>query len=78
MRIERLRHRASPKDTVLLATDGLFDNLRTPRSSELLRTGPLDEGIAGLARAARRRMEAADERHSRQAGRPDLGGAPPD
>ncbi len=58
----------APKDTVLLATDGLFDNLRTPEIVELLRTGPLDEGIGALARAVRKRMEAADERHP---GKPD-------
>jgi PPM family protein phosphatase len=56
------------KDTVLLATDGLFDNLRTHEIVELLRTGPLDGGIAELARTVRRRMEAADDRHP---GKPD-------
>lgn len=58
----------APKDTVLLATDGLFDNLRTDEIVELLRKGPLDEAIAELARAVRKRMETADERRP---GKPD-------
>ncbi len=57
------------KDTVLLATDGLFDNLETAEIVELLRKGPLEQGIAEIARTARRRMEAAAS--ERYHGKPD-------
>ena len=46
----------SAKDTVLLATDGLFDNLRTPEIVELLRKGPLEQAITDLSAAAGKRM----------------------
>lgn len=46
----------SAKDTVLLATDGLFDNLKTARIVELLRKGPLDQAVADLVAAVNKRM----------------------
>jgi serine/threonine protein phosphatase PrpC len=57
MRIEmgpivRLRAR----DTVLLATDGLFDNLYQPEIITGIRCGRLDRAAAALATAARARM----------------------
>jgi len=56
------------KDTVLLATDGLFDNLHTPEIVETLRKGPLEPAIGELAALARKRM--ASENGTRP-GKPD-------
>ncbi len=44
------------KDTVLVATDGLFDNLRQQEIVEIMRSGPLSESAAQLAAMARQRM----------------------
>lgn len=49
------------KDTLVLGTDGLFDNLSTPEIVELIRTGPLDTSAADLAALARQRMEHPNE-----------------
>lgn len=46
------------RDTVLLASDGLFDNLRTPEVGGIVRCGPLPRVAAALFAACRRRMEA--------------------
>lgn len=43
-------------DTVLLASDGLTDNLRLDEIIALIRTGPLAHGVALLADAADERM----------------------
>jgi serine/threonine protein phosphatase PrpC len=43
-------------DTVLLATDGLWDNLFTEEVAEIVRKGPLDVAARLLAAAARERM----------------------
>lgn len=45
-------------DTVLLATDGLFDNLKTLEIVERMRKGPLRAVTDDLWRTARERMEA--------------------
>jgi serine/threonine protein phosphatase PrpC len=45
------------RDTVLLATDGLFDNLHVEEIIDRLRKGPLDEVAATIAADARQRME---------------------
>lgn len=47
----------SAKDTVLLASDGLFDNLQTREIVEVLRKGPLIEALTELSTRARARME---------------------
>ncbi len=47
----------APRDTVLLATDGLFDNLSTGEVIELIRRGPLDAAARRLLVLARERME---------------------
>lgn len=47
----------APRDTVLLASDGLADNLRTGEIVERLRRGPLWEALARLAADSRSRME---------------------
>ncbi|NNC88577.1 MAG: serine/threonine-protein phosphatase [Akkermansiaceae bacterium] len=49
--LELARH-----DTVLLASDGLTDNLRLEEIVDHIRTGPLQKGLAELATLARKRM----------------------
>jgi serine/threonine protein phosphatase PrpC len=44
-------------DTVLLATDGLFDNLHQREIVAAIRSGPLDRAARALAREAAARME---------------------
>jgi serine/threonine protein phosphatase PrpC len=44
------------RDTVLVASDGLFDNLHVEEIVEHIRKGPLDAAAASLAAEARRRM----------------------
>jgi serine/threonine protein phosphatase PrpC len=50
------RTRLAPRDTVLLATDGLLDNLYVDEIVEIIRVGPLDRAADKLVAAARRRM----------------------
>jgi serine/threonine protein phosphatase PrpC len=45
-----------PRDTVLLASDGLTDNIHIEEIVELVRKGPLEKAIRSLTRLARRRM----------------------
>jgi serine/threonine protein phosphatase PrpC len=45
-----------PRDTVLLASDGLFDNLHTEEIVARIRTGDLAKSVAQLARDAVARM----------------------
>jgi serine/threonine protein phosphatase PrpC len=59
MRIEvGSQHRLAPRDTLLVASDGLSDNLRTEEIAALLRAGPLDAACERLADLARTRMYA--------------------
>jgi len=59
MRIEIGSHlHLAPRDTVLLATDGLLDNLTPPEVVEILRVGPLATVAGELARRASERMRA--------------------
>ena len=51
----------APRDTLLLASDGLSDNLRTEEIVALLRTGPLDTACERLAELARARMHTPGE-----------------
>jgi serine/threonine protein phosphatase PrpC len=44
-------------DTLVMGTDGLFDNLTTAEILELVRRGPLGQCATALGAAARRRME---------------------
>jgi serine/threonine protein phosphatase PrpC len=46
----------SPRDTVLLASDGLFDNLMQSEVIERIRKGRLADGVRDLAILARQRM----------------------
>ena len=44
------------KDTVLVASDGLFDNLQQHEIVEIIRSGPIGEAASQLAAMARQRM----------------------
>ena len=44
-------------DTLLLASDGLFDNLLMDEIVEMVRKGPVERSICTLTRAALQRME---------------------
>jgi PPM family protein phosphatase len=46
----------APRDTLLLASDGLLDNLLPNEIVEMVRTGPLEGAVAKLIHEARRRM----------------------
>jgi serine/threonine protein phosphatase PrpC len=46
----------APRDTLLLASDGLFDNLFADEIVEAIRSGPLDNSIGSLVEAAQGRM----------------------
>ena len=48
----------APRDTVLLGSDGLFDNLFIEEIIEGIRKGPLDAAMAGLVEQTWQRMSA--------------------
>jgi serine/threonine protein phosphatase PrpC len=48
----------APRDTLLLATDGLFDNLYVPEIVETIRKGPLLDAASRLATLAWARMDS--------------------
>ena len=48
--------RLNPRDTVLLASDGLTDNVHLHEITELMRKGPMLEAITAMTNLARRRM----------------------
>jgi serine/threonine protein phosphatase PrpC len=50
------RIRLRPRDTVVLASDGLFDNLRVSTFVEALRSGALEPSLVTVARDCRQRM----------------------
>lgn len=54
--------RMAPRDTLLLASDGLLDNLHIEEIVERLRKGPLKLAARRLAEDARRRMETTNGR----------------
>jgi serine/threonine protein phosphatase PrpC len=49
------------RDTVLLASDGLFDNLLQQEIVAGIRSGPLREALGGIVSEARRRMTEPQE-----------------
>ena len=51
----------APRDTLLLASDGLSDNLHMPEIVECIRKGSLDKISRELARLARARMEGGED-----------------
>ena len=60
--------RLAPRDTVVLASDGLWDNLYVHEVAEHVRKGPLNRAAASLAELATRRMAGEDQS---VAGKPD-------
>jgi serine/threonine protein phosphatase PrpC len=50
----------APHDTLVLASDGLSDNLLTPEIVALVRKGPVATAAAVMSRLAQQRMELAD------------------
>ncbi len=56
-------------DTVLVATDGLLDNLHAAEIVERIRCGPLREAAESLISLARKRMDSAGE--GSKPGKPD-------
>lgn len=57
-----------PRDTVLLASDGLTDNVHYAEIVERIRKGPLEKAAAAVVDLARRRMVADN---TRQPSKPD-------
>ena len=55
--------RLAPKDTVLLATDGLLDNLSLQEIVDGIRTGPLAKVVQNLARSCGQRMREPEDGH---------------
>src|SRR5690606_3957441 len=51
------------RDTLVLGSDGLFDNLRLDEIVQLVRQGPTDRAAAALVDACRARMELDDPEH---------------
>lgn len=47
-----------PKDTILVASDGLTDNIHMQEIYDLMRTGPLEESLDSIVELALRRMTA--------------------
>ena len=47
-------------DTLLIASDGLFDNVLQDEIIEIIRTGTVAEGAAQLCHLARERMAGSD------------------
>jgi len=50
----------SDRDTVAVASDGLFDNLRLEEIADMVRVGQLSKSGTALAEAAHARMQAQD------------------
>jgi serine/threonine protein phosphatase PrpC len=55
--------RLAPRDTVLLATDGLLDNLTLQEIVDGIRTGPLAAVVQSLAQCCARRMREPEAGH---------------
>ena len=49
------------RDTLLLATDGVLDNLRLREIVDAIRTGPLGKGVETIRRTCRRRMQGEQD-----------------
>ncbi len=50
----------APLDTVVVASDGLSDNLHLEEIVDLVRKGPIDRAVDGLGQLGRGRMEAPE------------------
>ncbi len=55
--------RLAPRDTVVIGSDGLFDNLYVGEVVELVRAGPLQVAAARLLDACRQRMQSESTTH---------------
>ncbi len=53
----------APRDTVVVASDGLFDNLYTGEIVDMVRTGPLADAGTRLLDRCRERMAGPDSNH---------------
>jgi len=53
--------RMAPRDTLLLASDGLLDNLLPDEIIDHIRTGRLDSSVGELAAAALARMNVHED-----------------
>lgn len=53
--------RLAPRDTVLVCSDGVADNLTTDEIVELIRKGPINEAAESLANACLRRMTQPEQ-----------------
>lgn len=60
--------RLAPRDTVVLASDGLWDNLQVAEVIEIVRKGPLPSALRELVARCDERMQGRDEQI---AGKPD-------
>jgi len=58
------------RDTLVICSDGLSDNVSTKEIIELLRTGPLQSGCDDVVTLAHQRMQLADDMPESQ-GKPD-------
>ena len=54
------RVRLHPYDTVLIASDGLFDNLGTAEIVDRIRRGPLPQAVTALASVCQARMQTSN------------------
>jgi len=63
--------RMAARDTLVLASDGLLDNLLPGEIVELVRTGPLDRAVGELAAVAQQRMNATAETAGTNPSKPD-------
>jgi serine/threonine protein phosphatase PrpC len=62
MRVEMsAQRRLAQRDTIVIASDGLCDNLHIDEIVKLLRKGPLEEAVARLIDEAKKRMTAPKE-----------------
>jgi serine/threonine protein phosphatase PrpC len=50
-----------PRDTIAIASDGVFDNVAIPEGIELLRKGPLDRAVAAVVDLACARMHGVED-----------------
>ena len=63
--------RMAARDTLVLASDGLLDNLLPSEIVELVRTGPLDRAVGQLAAVAQERMNATADAAGTTPSKPD-------
>ena len=63
--------RMAARDTLVLASDGLLDNLLPSEIVQLVRTGPLEHAVGQLAAVAQERMNATAETAGTTPSKPD-------